>query len=217
MTTQRSFSPARHRAAVVAGAAVAALVLAACGSDHDEHGSTSEDTAPSASASADADQRNAADVDFAQQMIPHHQQAVEMAALAADRAGSQEVRTLAGRIREAQGPEIETLTGWLEAWGEEVPGEGMDHSGHTGGDMDAGSEGDGMMSQDEMEELENASGAAFDAAFLEMMIEHHQGAIAMAETERAEGSYQPALDMAQDIVASQGAEIDEMNALLEDD
>ncbi|MEO3750749.1 DUF305 domain-containing protein [Streptomyces sp. B6B3] len=212
MTTQGSFRPARHRAAVVAGAAVAALVLAACGSDHDEHSSTSEDTAPSAS----ADQRNAADVDFAQQMIPHHEQAVEMAALAADRAGSQEVRTLAGQIQEAQGPEIETLTGWLEDWGEEVPGAGMDHSGHASGGMEAGSEGDGMMSQEQMEELENASGAAFDVAFLEMMIEHHQGAIAMAEVERAEGSYQPALDMAQDIVASQGAEIDEMNALLED-
>jgi uncharacterized protein (DUF305 family) len=187
-----------HRFTLAAVALVATAALAACGSDEEEPASN----APASEQAGEQEEHNDADVSFAQGMIPHHRQAVEMAGLADDRAASAEVTDLANRIEEAQGPEIETLTGWLEGWGEEVPAEGhASHEGHEGQDM-------------EIAELEGASGEAFDALFMEMMIEHHEGAVAMAETEQAEGAYGPAREMAQDIIISQSAEIDEMNTLL---
>ncbi|MFC7994201.1 DUF305 domain-containing protein [Streptomyces pilosus] len=202
-----------RRCAAVAAAGAAALVLAACGGDgdgdspagHNGHHATGSPSAP-ASASASQGRHNAADVTFAQGMIPHHRQAVEMADLAPDRARSPEVRKLAAEIKRAQDPEIRTLSGWLASWGEEVPAEGaMDHSGHGTG---------GMMTAEEMTGLENASGQAFDTAFLELMIKHHEGAVAMAETERADGAHGPAVEMAGSIIDSQSAEIERMNDLL---
>ncbi|MFH9818229.1 DUF305 domain-containing protein [Streptomyces sp. NPDC017230] len=205
MTTRRSLI---RRTVAVAAAGAAALVLAACGGGDDGsagHGGHTT-TSPSPSASASQGQQNAADVAFAQGMIPHHRQAVQMADLAPSRAQSAEVKKLAADIKKAQDPEIKTLSGWLTSWGEEVPAEGaMDHSMHDMG---------GMMTSEEMNELENASGKAFDSAFLEMMIKHHEGAVEMAGAEQADGSYAPAKKMAGDIVTSQSAEIDQMNKLL---
>ncbi|MGZ3100667.1 DUF305 domain-containing protein [Streptomyces sp. H72] len=200
-----------RRTAAVAAAGAAALVLAACGGDgdssagHDGHNATTSPSAP-ASASASQEQHNAADVAFAKEMIPHHRQAVEMADLAPDRAQSAEVKKLAADIKKAQDPEIKTLSGWLTSWGEEVPAEGaMDHSMHGM---------DGMMTAEEMTELENASGKAFDTAFMEMMIKHHEGAVEMAKTEQADGTYGPATKMAGEIISSQSAEIEQMNEML---
>ncbi|MBT3165633.1 DUF305 domain-containing protein [Streptomyces sp. Vc74B-19] len=206
-----------RRTAAVAAAGAAALVLAACGGNgdgdssagHDGHNATTSSSAPasaSASASASQGQHNAADAAFAKGMIPHHRQAVEMADLAPDRAQSAEVKKLAADIKKAQDPEIKTLSGWLTSWGEEVPAEGaMDHSMHDMG---------GMMTAEEMTELENASGKAFDTAFMEMMIKHHEGAVEMAKTEQADGAYGPATKMAGEIISSQSAEIEQMNELL---
>ncbi|MEU6010348.1 DUF305 domain-containing protein [Streptomyces sp. NPDC047453] len=208
MTAHRS---TLRRDAAAAVATAAAVVLAACGSDnastgHSGHGTQSS---PSASASASEGTRNADDVSFAQGMIPHHRQAVEMADLAATRATSKEVKDLAVEIKKAQDPEIKTLTGWLTSWGEDVPAEGdMEHSGHGGHGMA------GMMTPEQMEELEKSSGRAFDTAFLEMMIEHHKGAVAMAETEQKNGFHGPAKSMAEEIITTQNAEIDRMNKLL---
>ncbi|MBT2415672.1 DUF305 domain-containing protein [Streptomyces sp. ISL-12] len=202
-----------RRTAAVTAASAAALVLAACGGNgdgdssagHDGHNATTSSSAP-ASASASQGQHNAADVAFAKGMIPHHRQAVEMADLAPDRAQSAEVKKLAADIKKAQDPEIKTLSGWLTSWGEEVPAEGaMDHSMHDMG---------GMMTAEEMTELENASGKAFDTAFMEMMIKHHEGAVEMAKTEQADGAYGPATKMAGEIIRSQSAEIEQMNELL---
>lgn len=192
----------RSRSLGVAVLGLTALLGAACSSDD------STVSAPDASV-ADAP-HNDADVEFAQGMIPHHRQAVEMAQLAADRAESPEVLELAERIEAAQAPEIDQMIGWLEAWGEDVPdGGGMDHGG-----MDSGAGGMGMMSAEDMEMLGAASGADFDVMFLEMMIVHHEGALEMAETEAAEGEYPDALALAEQIIATQQAEIDEMNGLL---
>ncbi|MER6623005.1 DUF305 domain-containing protein [Streptomyces sp. NPDC000931] len=203
-----------RRTAAVAASSVAALVLAACGGSGDDtgsagHGGHNAAASPSAAASAPASQgqHNAADVAFAKGMIPHHRQAVEMADLAPERAQSAEVKKLAADIKKAQDPEIKKLSGWLTSWGEEVPAEGaMDHSMHGGME--------GMMSAEEMTELENASGKAFDTAFMEMMIKHHEGAVEMAKTEQADGVHAPARGMAADIIASQSAEIEQMNKLL---
>ncbi|QYX76155.1 DUF305 domain-containing protein [Streptomyces akebiae] len=205
MTSKRSLV---RRTAAVAAAATAALVLAACGGNgdssagHDGHATKS----PSASAPASQGQQNAADVAFAKGMIPHHRQAVEMADLAPSRAESAEVKKLAEQIKKAQDPEIKTLSGWLTSWGEEVPAEGaMDHSAHGTG---------GMMTAEEMDQLKNSSGTAFDTSFMEMMIKHHEGAVAMAKTEKADGAYEPAKKMADAIITSQTAEIAQMNKLL---
>ncbi|WP_328394035.1 DUF305 domain-containing protein [Streptomyces sp. NBC_00390] len=196
----------RSAATIAAGAAV--LVLAACGGSSDNSpGHDGRTTAsPSGATSAAQGQHAAADVAFAKGMIPHHRQAVDMADLAAPRAQSAEVKKLAADIKKAQDPEIQTLSGWLTSWGEEVPAEGaMDHSMH-------GME--GMMSADEMQKLHQASGKAFDTAFMQMMIKHHEGAVAMAKTEQAGGAYEPAKKMAGDITTSQTAEITQMKKLL---
>ncbi|MFD3548243.1 DUF305 domain-containing protein [Streptomyces sp. NPDC058655] len=205
MNTNRS--PIR-RGAAVAAAGAAALVLAACGSTgdnptgHDGHASKP----PAASAAAAQGQHNAADIAFAQGMIPHHRQAVEMADLAPARAESAEVKKLAEEIKKAQEPEVKTLSGWLASWGERVPAEGaMDHSAHGTA---------GMMTAEEMDELKNSSGKAFDTAFMQLMIKHHEGAVAMAKTEEAEGSFPDAKTMAAAVITSQTAEITRMNDLL---
>ncbi|GGX41996.1 DUF305 domain-containing protein [Streptomyces chryseus] len=206
MTAHRSLI---RRLAAAAAAATAAVVLAACGGNdssagHDGHDRTSS---PSTSAPAEQGEQNAADVTFAKGMIPHHRQAVEMAELAETRAQSAEVKKLAAEIKKAQDPEIKTLSGWLTSWGEDVPkeDESAEHGGHSMS---------GMMTPEEMDKLEKSSGKAFDTAFMEMMIKHHEGAIEMAKTEQADGAYQPAKDMASDIIASQSAEIERMNKLL---
>ncbi|MFM9441778.1 DUF305 domain-containing protein [Streptomyces acidiscabies] len=204
----------RIRPVRVALAATAALLLAGCGGSGDSEGqqasgatSASSSASPSGSDGASAGAHNAQDVSFAQGMIPHHRQAVEMAALAADRASSPQVKALATRIKGAQDPEIRTMSGWLTAWGEDVPAEGgMDHSGHSGMA--------GMMSGADMTALEKASGAAFDTEFTRMMIEHHEGAVEMAGTEKAKGRYAPALTMADAIITAQKAEIAEMKGFL---
>ena len=172
------------------------FTLAACGNEDD---------------TGTAGGHNEADVTFALDMIPHHQQAIEMADLAESRAESQEVKALATDIEAAQGPEIETLTGWLESWGEDVPDEGM--SGMDHGDMSSDDMG-GMMTEDEMADLESASGAEFDQMFLTMMIEHHEGAIEMAKTEQSEGEFPEAVDMAKEIETTQAEEIQTMQDLL---
>lgn len=175
-----------------------ALLLAACG------GSDSEGS--SSSGSADF---NDADVTFVRGMIPHHEQAVEMADLAVENGTSADVKALAEKIKGEQDPEIKTMKGFLKDWGKNE-GEGSD-------DMGSDSSGDsaemGMMSDDEMADLEAASGAEFDTMFLEMMTKHHEGAVTMAETEQADGKSADAKDLAGQIIKAQKAEITEMKAL----
>ncbi|RKT07959.1 uncharacterized protein (DUF305 family) [Streptomyces sp. 3211.6] len=201
-------SPIR-RTTALAAAVTAALVLAACGGKSDgasgHGGGHDTPTAPASTAPSGTAAHNAADTAFAQGMLPHHRQALEMASLAATRAESAEVRALADEIRKAQDPEIKTLSGWLASWGEQVPAEGGGHTGHSMS---------GMMTGEEMDQLTKASGKAFDTAFLQLMVKHHEGAVAMAKTEQTDGRYQPAKDMAAAIVTSQSAEITRMNGLL---
>jgi uncharacterized protein (DUF305 family) len=204
-----------RRTALAATAGVASLVLAACGGGGHDMGSMESDSGASAaasastSASAEAGEHNDADIDFATEMIQHHRQAVEMAELAADRASSQEVKDLATKVKAAQDPEIQTMSGWLTSWGEEVP---ADMSGMEGHDMSSGMP--GMMSSEDMDKLEKASGVEFDKMFLDMMVQHHEGAVEMAETEKADGRYAPATKLADDVITAQTAEIEQMNKML---
>jgi uncharacterized protein (DUF305 family) len=196
---------------LLAGAFLAgALVLTGCsdGSVASHMDSMESGSAESTSTSSTEDAAfNDADVTFAQGMIPHHEQAVEMAQMAQGRAADPRVLDLASRIEAAQQPEIDTLTSWLKEWGVEDSGTGgMDHGG-----MDHGG---GMMSEEDMNALMAASGAEFDRLFLEQMIEHHTGAVDMAMTESAEGQNLDAIAMAETIRDTQNAEIAEMNQLL---
>ncbi|MBB1243627.1 DUF305 domain-containing protein [Streptomyces durbertensis] len=204
-----SHRPLVRRVAGAVTVLTALAALTACGdngSDSPGHSGGHGNGSPSAPASPG--KHNSADVAFAQGMIPHHRQALEMAELAADRAGSAEVRKLVKEIEDAQEPEIRKMSGWLRSWGEPVP-RPDDAGGHAGHDMP------GMMSSEEMGKLEKSSGRAFDTAFLELMIKHHEGAVEMAKTEQDEGAYQPAKDMAEEIERSQSEEITRMRELLD--
>jgi uncharacterized protein (DUF305 family) len=196
------------RRLAVASATLALVgALAACGSDD----SPAADTAPAAEATSPAASDvdlNAADVEFAQGMIAHHEQAIEMAEIALDPniGASPEVVDLAIRIQAAQDPEVELMTAWLVAEGEPLT---MDMSdGHDMSSMD------GMMSADDMDALAAATGTEFDRMWLEMMIAHHEGAISQSETVKASGSNADVRALADEIIVAQQAEIAEMQVLL---
>jgi uncharacterized protein (DUF305 family) len=197
-----------RRAALTATALTAALMLSACGNGSDSASSGDSSASSSASADATTGAHNAQDVSFAQGMIPHHQQALEMAELATGRASSAKVKDLASRIEKAQDPEIQTMNGWLKSWGEDMSSSmpGMDDSAHSGMP--------GMMDSTHMDMLKKASGTDFDTMFLTMMIEHHRGAVDMATTEKNKGKNGSATAMADDIITAQTGEITEMNKLL---
>jgi uncharacterized protein (DUF305 family) len=156
-----------------------------------------------------------ADVLFATEMIPHHQQAVAMAALAPAHGASRPVQAVASQISAEQIPEIAQLRGMLAEWGQSAPTAapmgGMPGMGGGGTLADAAP---GMMTAEEMTQLEAAGGPAFDRAFLQMMITHHQGALTMAKAELADGRDPDATLMAQNISDAQQASIELMQRLL---
>lgn len=192
------------------------LLLGGCGDSSESSTDTTEQ-------STDPAAHNEADVAFATQMIPHHAQALTMADLAVGRDVSPQLTDLLDEIRAAQTPEIELMVDWLQQWGEPVPATMRDHA-HAddhGGDGDGGEEdmsGDmpGMMDDSDLDELADAPPAKFEDLWLTMMIEHHQGAVDMAETQLEEGSFEPALELAEDIKTSQSAEIERMQEMLAD-
>lgn len=183
----------------LAAVGLIAVLAAGCGGGDDD-------------ASSGSAERNQADVTFAQGMVPHHEQAVEMADMALQKAQDPRVKDLANRIKAAQGPEIAQMRGWLEDWGEPAGGGDMGGMDMGGGNMGGGNM--GGMSDAEMKELEAASGVAFDRMFLEGMIRHHEQAVAMARDEVQNGQFRPAKELAQRIVDSQTAEIAEIRGLL---
>ncbi|MCA2222500.1 DUF305 domain-containing protein [Nonomuraea aurantiaca] len=200
--------------AVVATSGAALILLTACGgTDSASTGgpdmSTMSSSAPAATPTSTQSGAgfNDADVMFAQMMIPHHQQAVEMADLAETRASDKEVKELAAKIKAAQDPEIQTMRGWLAEWGKPLPTGGMDQG--MGHDMP------GMMSEADMKKLEDAKGAAFDRQFAELMIAHHNGAITMARTEQSQGSNPEAKELAKTIENAQQTEVAQMKKMLD--
>lgn len=204
------------RLAAAIGAIALSGLLAACGGGTESTTTTEPAAGAPAGSAAVSAERNDADVRFAQMMIPHHRQAVEMAQIALDRAESPEVKELAEQIRSAQDPEIATMTGFLQAWGVEVPAAGsvggMGHGGTSGVNPSMMS---GMMTPEQMGQLGSASGAAFDMLFLQMMIVHHEGAIADSQRELTEGINPQAKELATQIVSSQTAEITRIQQLLQ--
>ena len=189
---------------------VTAVGLGACSSDHSGMSGMSSSTTIAIPANANY---NATDIGFAQGMIPHHAQAIEMADLALTNTKNPDVLVLANKIKAAQSPEIVKLSGWLRDWGQTVPSTAsgsMDHdmSGMGGMMMD------GMMSQADMDRLETSTGTEFDRLWIELMIQHHEGAVKMSKTEVAGGKNPDAIALAQAIISSQQAEITTMESLL---
>jgi uncharacterized protein (DUF305 family) len=187
-----------------ATALVAALTLAGCTAT--QQNETENPPAASASPTAEA-VFNDADVTFAQMMIPHHEQAIEMSDSLLEKDGvDEQVRELAEQIKDAQQPEIDQMKDWLDQWGAD---ESMGEMGH-----DMGAMGDGMMSEEDMGRLDDATGAEASALFLEQMVMHHEGAIEMAEVEVENGENPDAVALAEQIIEDQTNEIAEMQDLL---
>ena len=155
--------------------AIAALVLTGCAST------------PKANSDF-----SAADISFAEEMIPHHEQAVLMSDIALTNSTSDEILALARDIKAAQAPEIEQMSSW----------EGVQVSTHMGHMMD------GMLSDEQIQQLRDSVGAAFDRLFLEGMILHHEGAIKMAADALGLND-QELTDFANEIIVTQSAEIEE--------
>ena len=140
---------------------------------------------------------NSTDVMFAQMMIPHHQQAIDMADMVLDPShhASEELRNLATEMKSAQTTEVATLTNLLEQWGEP---NSMHHHGDTM---------DGMLSNDELSALANQQGPAFDESWARAMIAHHRGAISMARDVATSGVNRKVRQLAREIVKAQRNEI----------
>ena len=160
--------------------AIGALLLSGCAS------STQSDSEFSPS-----------DINFAEMMIPHHEQAIEMSDIAFKNTTNPEVLQLAQEIKDAQAPEIDLMKSWS----------GVKESTHAGHMMD------GMLSEDELNALREASDAEFDQLFLQGMIKHHQGAIEMAMDVKDSKSKLVA-DLSAAIIKQQEIEIAAMNELL---
>ncbi|GAA4390910.1 DUF305 domain-containing protein [Tsukamurella soli] len=158
--------------------------------------------AGASSAPSSPDRHDSADIAFASMMYPHHAQAIEMAKMVAGKGARPEVGALAASIEKSQQPQMDAFTRLLRAWGAPAPSATMSHPM------------DGIMTDAQMQNLQKLRGAAFDHEWLTMMIEHHQGAIAMSDTELAQGVNPEALRIAGDIKTGQQREIDQMRALL---
>jgi uncharacterized protein (DUF305 family) len=177
------------REGLVLGVAGVLLAVAGCSGD------------PTA---ADDGPYNSADVAFAQRTITHHRQGLELTALADERARDSGVRELADDIEATQEAEIEQLAGWLDEWGEDVPG----------ADTHADEKLPGLVSEDQLVKLSASSGAAWRELFLTYQIEHARGAIELAADEEANGKHPGALELAAEIQVAQQAEIQRIEALL---
>lgn len=201
------------------------LALAACGetteSDNTDAtisatstATTTAETTATTTATTEADgeisaDHNDADIMFAQMMIPHHQQAVEMSEMLLVKEGiPAHVVEFAQGVIDAQGPEIDRMNAMLEAWGQQPVTGGM-------GEMDHGGM-SGMMSQEDMTALEEAQGTEAARLYLEQMTAHHEGAVDMARDEVADGQNPHAITLAEQIINDQEAEIAQMQQMLTD-
>ena len=140
---------------------------------------------------------SAADISFAEEMIPHHEQAILMSEIALTNSTSDEILALARDIKAAQAPEIEAMGGWT----------GVNPSNHMGHMMD------GMLSDEQIQLLRDSEGVTFDRLFLEGMIAHHQGAITMAQ-KVLDSKNKKVADLAAAIIDTQEKEIAFMQELI---
>src|SRR5262245_11034682 len=197
-----------RRAAAAVVAVAAALLLSSCSGSAGSSaaGTTGQQHSDQPAITGQPAGYNADDVAFATNMIPHHRQAVDLAALAPDRSSNPRLVALASQISAAQQPEIDVMKVFLVQWNEN-PDTNSGHVGH-------GSTMVGMVDPATMTKLQSLDGAEFDTLWLQSMISHHQGAIEMAKAEIANGDNMDAKSLADNIVTTQQAEIGQMKQLL---
>ncbi|MFE5488360.1 DUF305 domain-containing protein [Streptomyces virginiae] len=159
------------------------------------------------------DSPNAADHSYVQRMIEHHRQALTMSALAPERAASDPVKRLAERITAAQKPEIGAMQKWLSRHPAPAAGTGGPSAGHDHGHAPDHASMPGMATEQQLAELSDARGADFDRLFLKLMTAHHEGAVTMAGEALAGGNNVAVEEMANEVVATQSAEIHRMRAM----
>jgi uncharacterized protein (DUF305 family) len=200
---------ATHRVAAALAAATTALFLSSCSSPasdaHAGHEHADEPVITGQPAGYNAD-----DVAFATNMIPHHQQAVDLSAMVPDRSTNAGLVALAQQISAAQQPEINVMKVFLVQWTDGAGNPTSSNSGHAG----HGNAMQGMVDAATMTKLQSLTGAEFDKLWLESMIGHHQGAIEMAKAEIANGDNVDAKDLAKNIVTTQEAEIGQMKQMV---
>jgi len=155
------------------------------------------------------------DIMFAQMMIPHHEQALEMSVVALATSRNDDVLDLAQRIFDGQGPEIELMHSWIDSGARDG---GMSHEmpdgTMMGDDIMGGGVMEGMVSDEVLAELSTLESPEFDRLFLELMIGHHEGALAMVQMIEGSDSAE-ARALAQEITAAQEAEIAQRKLVLE--
>ena len=183
-------------------------------------GATTDPETETGAAGEVSAEHNDADIMFAQMMIPHHQQAVEMSEMLLAKEGiPAQVVEFAQGVIDAQGPEIDRMNTMLEAWGQQpvTDSGGMGTMDEMGG-MDHGEMGgmSGMMSQEDMTALEEAQGTGAARLYLEQMTAHHEGAVDMARDEVADGQNPHAITLAEQIINDQEDEIAQMQQMLTD-
>jgi uncharacterized protein (DUF305 family) len=186
---------------------VIGAVLVACGQDAQGPGSQPGE-GQGTGVTTVAEAHNDVDTEFVQMMIVHHEGAIEMAEDVARRTSSEEIRQLAQEISAAQGPEIVQMTSWLRTWGEPVAPEGHGGMEHGGMQME------GMGQEEAMAELQTLSVQDLDRRFLELMIAHHEGAVAMAQAQLEGGENPEALALAEKVIVDQQEEIELMREML---
>jgi uncharacterized protein (DUF305 family) len=190
---------ATARIAAVFAVPLTVGMLTACGGSSDRHGPPS-----STDQSSEQADHNAEDIAFARNMIPHHQQAVQMAQMVPTNTTNPRVIGLANQIITTEAPGIQAFRTFLMQW--------QDVQGH-----DAGGQGMpmvGMVDQTTMDKLQSLTGPEFDRLWLTSMIDHHRGAIAMAQDEGAHGRNADVIYLARSIIATQQSEIDQMKQML---
>jgi len=206
-TTQRSAALVLQK--VAAFAAIAALMaLVGCADDN----RNDQDPAGGGGTKTGTAAVNDADVHFASSMSPHLDQAVEMSKMLQEKDGVHpEVRSIAKQIQTTQAPQIDTLNGWLTAWGHPF---GSDHDSGTQEESGLNHHGgNGLLSEAEMQALDLASGPDAQRLYVDGMVKHHQGAVAIAETEIKDGQNADAVKFARNLVQDQKHEITTMQNL----
>jgi uncharacterized protein (DUF305 family) len=203
----------RRSARVLAGCLLTLGLMAGCGEE------TAGDTAGDRTVDVpESEAFNGADVVFATDMIPHHAQGLSMVDLTLGRDVSPALLALSEQVRDTRSAEIEQMADWLQEWGQPVPETSRDHMNAEGHGDDEGTDEHhdlpGMMDDARMQDLADATGPAFERMWLETMIEHHEGAIELAEDEVADGEDPDAVAMAESIVETQQAEIDRLESML---
>ena len=194
-----------HKNLITAALVTGTLLFTACGGESHNMSDMSTGSSDTDATGSESD-FNDADVMFAQMMIPHHEQALELADMALDPTlmASEQVKALASQIKAAQDPEIDLMTQWLSEWDQPLMDMSEDHSMTM----------EGMLSVDELSAVGQMNGEEFNQAWIQAMIAHHKGAIEMAETVKDEGKSALVQELADAIIQAQKSEIDTLELLL---